>query len=167
LTRACALLALAMVATAAAPAADGAPVRVVAEEVLYAFQKREVIFSGTPTKPVTLTRDDATLACKRLVARTDEAGQIVTASCQGDVRFTRGARIVTCDRALFETALDRVTCEGNPVLRDAGTEARGTRLVYELRTDEAKLEGAKITLPGDEVEARRREIEARRREGGK
>lgn len=158
---------LAALAAWAAPAEDARPVRVVAAEVLYAFQKREVTFSGTAAKPVTMTRDDATLTCRRLVARTDESGQIVTAACSGDVRFTRGARVVTCDRAVFETALDRVTCEGNPVLKDAGTEARGTRLVYELRTDEAKLEGARITLPGDEVEARRKEIEARRREGAK
>lgn len=150
---------------AASAAAGARPVRVVAGEVLYAFQKREVTFSGTAAKPVTLTRDDATLTCRRLVARTDEAGQIVTAACSGDVRLARGARVVTCERAVFETALDRVTCEGSPVLRDAGTEARGTRLVYELATDEAKLEGAQITLPGDEVEARREELERRRGEG--
>jgi lipopolysaccharide export system protein LptA len=156
---------LAALAAVAAPAAEANPVRVAASEVLYAFRKREVTFSGTAAKPVTLTRDDATLTCRRLVARTDESGQIATAACSGDVRFTRGDRVVTCERALFETALDRVTCEGNPVLKDAGTEARGTRLVYELRSDEAKLEGARITLPGDEVEARRREIEARRQEG--
>lgn len=159
-----AVLALAAFAVAAAPA-ETAPVRVVADEVLYAFQKREVTFLGTAEKPVTMKRDDATLTCRKLVARTDEAGQIVTAACSGDVRLARGARVVTCDRAVFETALDRVTCEGSPVLRDAGTEARGTRLVYELRTDEAKLEGAQITLPGGEVEERRKRLEARRREG--
>lgn len=160
-----AFTAIAAAAVLATPGGDARPVRVVASEVLYAFQKREVTFSGTAAKPVTLTRDDATLTCRKLVARTDASGQIVTAACSGDVRFARGARVVTCDRAVFETALDRVTCEGSPVLRDAGAEARGTRLVYELRTDEAKLEGAQVTLPGDEVEARRKEIEARRREG--
>ncbi len=158
------LLALALVAPPARPAdalARRAPIRVDADEVQYAFQKREVTFTGK--KPVTLTRDDATLTCRRIVAKTDEAGQIVTASCTGDVRFARGGRVVTCEQATFEEAAERVVCEGNPVLRDAGTEARGTRLVYDLKADEAKLEGARITLPGDEVEQRRQALEERRR----
>jgi lipopolysaccharide export system protein LptA len=158
------LVALAALA-AQPPSADVArrsPVRVDADEVQYAFPRREVTFSGK--RPVTLTRDDATLTCRKIVAHTDEAGQIVTASCPADVRFTRGLRTVTCEQATFENAKDRVICEGNVVLRDAGSEARGTRLVYDLRSDEAKLEGATITLPGTEIEERRRGIEERRKE---
>lgn len=153
-------------ATPAAEAARPAPVRVDAEEVHYAFQKGEVTFLGKEAKPVTLTRDGATLTCRRLVAKTDAGGQILTAACAGDVRFTRGTRVVTCDRATFDAAADRVICEGDPVMKDGGAEVRATRLVYELRTDEAKAEGAKLTLPGAEVEQRRKELEARRK-GGK
>ena len=162
------VLALAALAGAAAPAVEAekpTPVRVDAEEVHYAFQKREVTFSGKGARPVTMTRDDARLTCQRLVARTDDAGQIVAATCTGDVRLTRGPRVVTCERATFEAAAERVVCEGSPVLRDGGSEARGTRLVYELKTDEAKLEGANITLPGEEVEARQRALEERRKGG--
>jgi lipopolysaccharide export system protein LptA len=155
---------------AALPTAEAsrpAPVRVDADEVHYAFQKREVTFTGKGAKPVLMTRDDATLTCKRLVARTDDAGQIVTATCTGDVRFTRGERIVTCDHATFEAAKDRITCEGDPVLRDGTSEVKATRLVYELKTDEAKAEGARITLPGDEVERKRKELDERRRKEAK
>jgi lipopolysaccharide export system protein LptA len=158
------LLALALAAPSAkaTQAPRRGPVRVDADEVQYAFQKHEVTFSGK--KPVTLTRDDATLTCRRIVAQTDEAGQIVSAACTGDVRFVRGLRVVTCERATFDNAAERVVCEGNPILKDGGTEARGTRLVYELRSDEAKLEGATITLPGDQVEERQRALEQRRKE---
>jgi lipopolysaccharide export system protein LptA len=138
------------------------PVRVDADEVQYAFQKREVTFSGR--RPVTLVRGDATLSCRKIVALTDEAGQIVTAACTGDVRFSRGARTVTCEHATFDNATDRVVCDGNAVLRDGGTEAHGTRLVYDLHADEAKLEGAIITLPGEEIDQRQRELEERRKE---
>jgi len=152
---------------AAAEASRPAPVRVDADEVHYAFQKREVTFTAKAAKPVLLTRDDATLTCRRLVAKTDDAGQILTATCSGDVRFTRGDRLVTCDHATFEAAKDRVTCEGDPVLRDGTSEVRATRLVYELKTDEAKAEGARITLPGDEVERKRKELDERRRKEAK
>jgi lipopolysaccharide export system protein LptA len=160
-------IALAALAGADAPDAEAAratPVRVDAENVVYAFQKREVTFTGKEGRPVTMTRDDARLSCRRLVARTDEAGQIVTASCTGDVRFARGLRVVTCERAIYDGPGERLICEGNPVLRDGGSEARGTRLVYEFGSDQANLEDAVITLPGDEVDARRRAVEERRRE---
>jgi lipopolysaccharide export system protein LptA len=164
------LLALALAAPApkAAEAVSRGPVRVDADEVQYAFQKHEVTFTGK--RPVVLTRGDATLTCRRILARTDDAGQIVTAACTGDVRFVRGPRVVTCDEATFEEAAERVICEGNTVLRDGATEARGAKLVYDLKGDAARLEGSTdaptvITLPGEEIEQRRRAIEEKRRAG--
>jgi lipopolysaccharide export system protein LptA len=147
--------------TAAAHEARKAPVRVDADEVHYAFQRGQVTFTG---KPVTLTRDDAKLECKRLVAHTDASGRIVSAACEGDVRFARRARVVTCERATFDDAQERVVCEGRPVLRDGGSEAHGTRLVYDLRSDEARLEGAQVTVPGEEIDERQKALEARRKE---
>jgi len=162
------LLALALAAPPSPDAAGAGPVRVDAEEVHYAFQKREVTFTGK--RPVTMTRDDTTLTCLKLVAKNDEAGQIVTAVCQGAVKVVRGERTVTCDEATFDNAAARVVCEGNTVLRDGGSEARGQRLVYELRTDEVNLLGRDgapvvITLPGGQVDAlSRKKGEARRKE---
>ena len=159
-----AALLVALAALAAPPAAEMArrtPVRVDADEGQYAFQKHEVTFSGK--RPVTLTREDATLVCRRIVAKTGETGQVVAAVCSGDVRFTRGARIVTCEQATYDDAAERVVCEGNVVLRDAGSEAHGAKLVYDLRTDQAKLEGAVITLPGAEIEQRRQAMDERRK----
>ena len=158
------LLAVALVAGGPLASPDGmkrAPVRVDADEVQYAFQKREVTFSGK--RPVVLTRADATLTCKRIVAKTGEAGQITSAACNGDVRFARGERVVTCDQANFDDTADRVICEGNVVLKDSGTEAHGTRLVYDLRADNAKLEGTvTITMPGNEIDQKQRQFEEQR-----
>ncbi|WP_242370846.1 LptA/OstA family protein [Anaeromyxobacter sp. SG26] len=147
-------------ATPRGAAAGEGKVRIDADELHYAFQKREVIFTG---KPVVLTRGDAKLTCARLVATNDARGEVSQAICSGDVRFERGERLVTCEKATYEAAAARLVCEGSPVLRDGPSEARGTRLVYDLKRDEAKLEGAKMLLPGDEVDARRRELEARRK----
>jgi lipopolysaccharide export system protein LptA len=159
-----ALAAFAALASPGAAAAPVSPVRIDADEVHYAFQKKEMTFTGKDAKPVTMTRADARLTCRKLVARTDEAGQIVSAACTGDVHLTRGVRVVTCDRATFDAASERVVCEGNPVLKDAASEVRAARLVYELKTDEARAEGAQITLPGDEVESRKKALDQRRKE---
>jgi lipopolysaccharide export system protein LptA len=162
-----ALLAIALAAAPAAPGGGG-PVRVDAREVQYAFQKREVVFSG---EPVTLTHEDARLTCRRLVAKQDAAGEIAVAVCEGDVAFTRGARKITCAKATYDAPAERLVCEGSPVLRDGNTEARGSRLVYDLRADQATLENVTGTLPGAEVEARRKALEEtrerKRREAGR
>ncbi len=157
-----AMAALAAVSAAGVPGRG--PVRVDADAVRYAFQRREVTFTGTPARPVTLTRDDAKLTCRRLVALTDASGRITSAACTGDVRFSRGTRAVTCDRATFDDAQDRIVCDGNAVLRDTGSEARGAKLVYELATDEVQLAEGVVTLPGEQVDARRKALEARRKE---
>ncbi len=162
MTFAVALAVLAAVPSSSVPGKG--PVRVDADQVRYAFQRGEVVFTGTPAKPVTLTRDDARLTCRRLVAQTDAGGRIASASCTGEVRFSRGNKAVTCERATFDDAQDRIVCEGNAVLRDAGSEARGTKLVYELATDEVQLADGVVTLPGEQVEARRKALEAKRKE---
>lgn len=164
-------LALALALGAAPPAAPGAsslagasrgaPVKVDADEVHYRFARRQVEFKGDPVR---LTRDDAVLTCRRLVAQNDEAGAIRTATCDGDVRFVRGERTVTCTTAIFDNAASRVTCEGSPVLRDGGTVARGDRLTYDLASDEVKLERPVVVIPGEQLETPRRALEARRKE---
>jgi lipopolysaccharide export system protein LptA len=175
-----ALLALASALAAAAPAAPAAKpspavadpsdegrLRVDAREVKYAFQKREVVFSG---EPVTLTHQDARLTCKRLVAKQDANGEIALAVCQGDVVFTSGERRVTCAKATYDAPAERLVCEGDPVLQEGGSIARGTRLQYDLKADQAKLENPIVTLPGGDVEARRKALEVereRKRQGAK
>ncbi len=160
------MIALSALAGAAAPAAGASrsPVRVDADVVVYAFQKHEVTFTGKDGRPVTMTRDEARLVCQRLVAQTDDAGQIVTAVCSGDVRFTSGARSATCERATYDGPADRVVCEGSPLIQDGGSEARGTRLVYDLKNDQANLENAVVVIPPDQVERRQKALEERRKE---
>ena len=108
---------------------------------------------------VTLTREDATLVCRRLAAEMDAAGQISRATCEGDVKLTRGERVVTCETATFENAAARVTCDGSPVLRDGASVVRGERLVYDLDLDRVTLTRARGTVmqsSGEELPLGRR-----------
>ncbi len=144
------------------------PVRVDADQVRYVYPKRQAIFTGAPVR---MTRKDAILTCKRLVATNDEAGRIVRAVCSGDVQLARGPRLVSCETATYEDAAARVTCDGNPVvLKDGATEARGERLVYDLGSDEVTLGkagsgpgGVVITAPGEQIEAQKKQLEERRK----
>jgi lipopolysaccharide export system protein LptA len=147
------LLAAAM--TAAPPSSP--PVQVDADEVQYLYKQQKVIFTGRPL--VRLTREDAVLTCRRLVAETDDQGRIRTATCSGDVRLSRGPRVVTCQAATYEERTASVTCTGDPELRDGESVMRGERLTYDLREDKVTLSSAKGTVvprPGEDLAPRRR-----------
>lgn len=143
-----ALLALALLAPPSTPV----PIQVDADEVHYQYRDRKVLFIGKPL--VRLTREDAVLTCRRLVADNDEQGKLEKAVCTGDVRLVRGTRTVTCEKATFEEKLARVVCVGNPELRDGKSVMRGEQLVYDLDEDQATLSTAKGTVlpkPGEDT----------------
>jgi hypothetical protein len=131
--------------------ANPPPTHVEADHIEYRYKERETVMTGKPL--VTLVREDATLVCRKLVAENDEAGEIRHAVCEGDVKLTRGERIVTCARATYEAATGRVVCRGDPVLRggdpvlrDGASVMACDELVYELDDDRVLLTRPKGTL---------------------
>jgi lipopolysaccharide transport protein LptA len=132
----------------AAPAARSAPppppTHVEAAHADYDYKRRRTIMTGAPL--VTLTRDDATLVCKKLVADSDEAGQIRHAVCDGDVKLTRGEREVTCAHATYEASTGKVVCVGDPVLKDGASVIHCEELVYDLDADKVSLKSPKGTI---------------------
>jgi lipopolysaccharide export system protein LptA len=156
-----AALLAALALTAATPAeplpapprglAGDKPVRVEADEVRFNWNTRKVTVVGKPF--VTLTHDDATLSCRKLTGDNDAQGRLARATCEGEVKLTRGQRTVTCERATYDRDGATVVCTGSPLLRDGGTEARGQKLTYDLAADEVRLEGAAhVTVPGDQLD---------------
>lgn len=131
------LLAVALRASPAAAPAAPVPVHVQADEVRYNDKRRETVFVGRPL--VTLTRADATLQCKRLVAHNDDKGQVRHALCEGDVKLVRGERTATCATATFDNESGRVVCEGNPVLREGESVLHGEKLTYDLNEDRVEM----------------------------
>ncbi len=132
-------------------AAKPVPAHVDADVIRYNWSTRKVTMLGKPF--VTLTREDMVLTCRKLVGDNDASGQLARATCEGDVKLVRSTRVVTCERALYDRDAARIICEGNPVLRDGETEARGKRLTYLLAADEVLLEEAvQATVPASQVE---------------
>ncbi len=149
------------------PIAGGGSVTVSAERVRYNFAKRRIEYTGNPVR---LTRSDGTLTCKQLVAQLDDADQVKEATCVGDVRFERADRVVTCDKATYEEAASRLTCEGKPVLKSGAFSATGKRLVYDLARDEVTMDEVHGDVPGHEADQRLQAFKQRNKkkpEGGK
>ena len=147
----------ACLALAIAAAPPSPPVTVVAEEVQYLYKEGKVVFTGKPL--VTLTREDATLTCRKLVAENDGAGAHPAGRLHRRRQARRGARGCTCETATYEETTARVTCTGNPVLKDGESVMRGEVLAYDLADDRATLTAAKGTIvpqPGIELAPRRK-----------
>ncbi len=143
--------ALALLAAPGPSAAERPPVHVDADEVQVLYRQRRVVFLGKPL--VRLTREDAVLTCRKLVADNDAQGRIRRAVCTGEVRLTRGERVATCEVATFDAKAGTVVCSGNPELRDGKTVMRGEELTYDLDSDKVTLSQAKGTVvpaPGQE-----------------
>jgi lipopolysaccharide export system protein LptA len=133
-------------APAKAPGAAPPPTHVENTDIEYRYKDRRIFMTGRPL--VTFTREDAVLVCRKAVGENDEAGEIRRATCEGDVRLTRGERTVTCQRAVYEAASGKVTCRGEPVLREGDSVVHAELVVYELDTDRVTLTKAKGTLVG-------------------
>lgn len=139
-------LAAAIVAGAPAPTPP-APVHIDAAKAKYQNKERKAVFEGDTKKPlVRLVREDAVLLCRRLEAENDEAGEIRRAVCTGDVKFTRGDRVVTCDKATFDNATSKVVCVGKPVLREGRSVMHGKVLTYDINEDRTELSNAHGTV---------------------
>ncbi len=150
-------LALQVPAPAVARGKAPPPTHVEADHIEYRYKERQTVMTGRPL--VKLTREDAVLVCRKLVADNDVAGDISHAVCEGDVKLTRGDRVVTCNRATFEAAEGKVVCRGDPVLRDGGSVMRCDEVVYDLDRDRVtarQVKGTLVQKPGQAAPGRGR-----------
>jgi lipopolysaccharide transport protein LptA len=124
--------------------ASAPPTHVEADGIEYLYKERRTIMTGKPL--VKFTREDAVLVCRRMVADHDEAGDIRHAVCEGDVKLTRGEKVVTCDRATYDAAADRIVCRGQPVLRDGASVMHCEEVIYDVERDKVFLKQGRGTL---------------------
>lgn len=151
------LAALALAAALQAPqpatspaqaAAAGPPLQVQYDSAENRYRDNKTVLTGNP---VVLTRGDAVLVCKKLTFDNDEKGELQKATCEGDVKLTRGERVVTCLIAVYEAASARVVCRGDVQIRDARSSLTAEELTYDLDENLVTLtrgKGALYEEPG-------------------
>ena len=142
------------------PTAGGGEITIQADHFRYSFPNHRVEYTGNPVR---LVRGDATLTCKRLGVQMNEAEEVSKATCEDAVRFERGEKVVTCQKATYEEALSRLTCEGEPAVKSGGLTATGTLLVYDLAADEVTMTDVKGALPSDDADAKVKEYQAKKK----
>jgi len=157
-------LALALLAAptvASLPVAGGGQVTVSAKQFKYNFQRQRLEYTGDPVR---FTRGDSRLACKRLVASLEKGGEVREATCEGDVRFERGDKVVTCEKAIYQAAAQRLTCEGKPAIKTPELSATGSLLVYDLASDEVTMDAPAGSVPASVVDPKVKQYQEKRKQ---
>ena len=131
-------------AQSAKSAAPTPPTHVEADAIEYLYKEHRTIMTGKPL--VTFTREDAKLVCRKMVADHDPAGDIHHAVCDGDVKLTRGEKVVTCNHATYDAATSKIVCRGDPVLHDGASIMYCEEVIYDLDLDRVFLKQGKGTL---------------------
>lgn len=156
--------ALALAAALSAPQAAGPapavpagpPIHVQYDAAEYRDREHRTVMTG---KPVVLTRGDAVLVCRKLTFDNDERGELQKATCEGDVKLTRGERVITCLTAVYEAAAARVVCRGDVAIQDKRSAMTAEELTYDLdenRVTLSKGKGALYEEPGRALPVGRR-----------
>jgi lipopolysaccharide export system protein LptA len=157
---------LALLAVLAAPSTTrlagvgGGVITVQASHFSYSFPNHRVEYTGAPVK---LVRADSTLTCRKLTVQFNQAEQVSKATCETDVRFEKGDKVVTCQKATYEDAASRLTCEGAPEVKTGAMSAKGSLLVYDLAADEVQMTDVEGNVPAEDADAKVREVQAKRK----
>jgi lipopolysaccharide export system protein LptA len=128
------------------------PTHVEADGIEYLYKEHRTVMTGKPL--VKFTREDAVLVCRKMVADHDQAGDIQHAVCEGDVKLTRGEKVVTCNRATYDAAANNIVCRGDPVLRDGASIMHSDEVIYDIERDKVFLKRGRGTIvqkPGQKV----------------
>ncbi len=152
-----------VVAIAAAPAVAGAqdfsdafsgfssrsddPIQIEANKLEIRDAEKMAVYSGN----VAVRQGPTVLRTAHLrIFYTGEATSVAPGSsvdrieADGRVVVTARGQSASGDRAVFEMARDLITLTGNVVLSDKDNVLRGNRLVINLRTKKARIEGGRV-----------------------
>ena len=122
-------------------AAAQKPIFVSSDRMEMDRQKNVLIYVGR----VVVVQDDMTLRSDKLTTYFDtDLGQMKQAIAEGKlVQVTRGERVATGTKAVFDGVAQTITMTGNPVMRQGNSEISGERIVYFMIEDRMIAEGGK------------------------
>ena len=138
------------------------PIKIDADRLDVFDKEQRAIFSGN----VVAVQGDSTMKCTSLTvlyeqSRTPGApsslagpGQgengIRKIDCKGPVTVTAKTQVATSDNATFDRVQNKIVLTGNAALSDGPNVTKGDRVVYDLNTSRAYIEGRvrALIVPG-------------------
>lgn len=131
------------------------PINFEAESLEVRDQDAMAIFSGN----VVVRQNDTVLKTAKLTVfyERDESGsasaeqqqqqqQVRRLEAEGDVLVTSGPQTASGNAAIFDTKAETITVTGNVVLTQGDNVIRGPRLVIDVASGQAKMEGGRVQM---------------------
>ncbi len=139
----------------AAPLAGQVPVAIEADSMEYLHKAGRILFHGQ----VHVTRQDMELWADRIIVQLEEAaknatkaasGNVRTITAEGNVRLQAAQnRTGQAKRAVYDARTEKVTLEGDPVVREGDNSIRGEVIIFHLSDGTSEVRGG----PKQRVEA--------------
>jgi lipopolysaccharide export system protein LptA len=122
-------------------AAKQKPIFVSSDRMEMDRQKNVLIYIGR----VVVVQDDMTMRSDKLTTYFDSDLQSMKeAIAEGKlVQVTRGERVATGTKAVFDGVAQTITMTGNPMMRQGNSEISGERIIYFMVEDRAIVESGK------------------------
>ncbi len=95
---------------------------------------------------VAKTADMTIYASRMLVFYTEDTGEVTKIEAAGDVKLTKGGRLITSQNAIYYAAEDKVVFTGEPRALDGENMIVGSTMTYYIAEDRSYVENSKVYL---------------------
>jgi lipopolysaccharide export system protein LptA len=137
------------------------PIKIDADRLDVFDKEQRAVFSGN----VVAVQGDSTMKCTSLTVLYEQSRGSGAASpagpaggengirkidCKGPVTVTAKTQVATSDNATFDRVQNKIVLTGNAALSDGPNVTKGDRVVYDLNTSRAYIEGRvrALIVPG-------------------
>jgi lipopolysaccharide transport protein LptA len=121
---------------------DKSPVEIKAKKLKIENQNKKATFSDN----VVATRSDMKMSCDLLIAYYNESGNIEKFECNGNVKLTKGERVATSEKAVYDNKNSSVTMTGNPYYSDGENQFWGDVVEYDLNSDVVNVKNIRAVI---------------------
>lgn len=138
------------------------PIKIDADKLEVFDKEQRAVFSGN----VVAVQGDSTMKCTSLTVLYEQGrgaaggpapasgapgeGAIRRIDCKGPVTVTAKTQVATSDNATFDRVQNKIFLTGNAALSDGPNVTKGDRVVYDLNSSRASVEGRvrALIVPG-------------------
>ncbi|MGB9600682.1 MAG: lipopolysaccharide transport periplasmic protein LptA [Myxococcota bacterium] len=121
---------------------DKSPIEIKAKRLKIENQNKKATFSDN----VVVTRSDMKMTCDLLMAFYNENGKIEKFECIGNVKLTKGERVATSNKAVYDNRNSTVIMTGNPYYSDGENRFWGDVVDYDLENDVVNVKNIKAVV---------------------
>lgn len=136
------IAALTAVVLLALPSAGGAQVSSADAPVMYGADQGEVTPTGISLRGrAEILQGQNRLRADAIVGARSPAGELTSIEATGGVYFVTPTQTMRGDKAVYDLTRAEVVVTGDVILTQGQNVLTGGRLVYNVRTEEARMEG--------------------------